>query len=409
MAARELARAGKTVTILEARDRIGGRIYPLSIEKFGYEAMGGAEFVHGPAPITTKLVEEAGLTFTHSEEWWSAVDGDPSPVHHLPQFHRPELEAKLRELKEDMTVMEFLDRYFPAEHHEKLRHYVCREVEGYDAGDPARSSILAFRDEILDEKSWQERRLQGGYGVLARFIESELRMRGVEILLNAAVTTVDTSGDGVRITCADGSVHEASSVVVTVPVPLISELNFIPALPEKVSAAEKLGFGPAIKVLLRFRSKWWGGLREKAFDKLFFMFSKEVIPSWWTQFPQPHTTLTGWVAGPSAHKLRDVTAEEFTELSLTSLSHIFSISVEELRKELITTETFVWENEPFMRGAYSYSTPESGGAATELRKPVGRKLYFAGEALARDSSASTVEGAFASALDVAKAILGEVE
>jgi monoamine oxidase len=47
MAARQLARAGKRVTILEARDRCGGRIYPLPAEEFGYPAEGGAEFVHG--------------------------------------------------------------------------------------------------------------------------------------------------------------------------------------------------------------------------------------------------------------------------------------------------------------------------------------------------------------------------
>ena len=51
MAARELARAGKRVTIVEARERCGGRIYPLSAEAFGYPAEGGPEFVHGAAPV----------------------------------------------------------------------------------------------------------------------------------------------------------------------------------------------------------------------------------------------------------------------------------------------------------------------------------------------------------------------
>jgi phytoene dehydrogenase-like protein len=60
MAARELARAGKKVTILEARDRCGGRIYPLSAQEFGYAAEGGAEFVHGAAPVTRALMREAG-------------------------------------------------------------------------------------------------------------------------------------------------------------------------------------------------------------------------------------------------------------------------------------------------------------------------------------------------------------
>src|SRR5260370_12068715 len=62
MAARELARAGKRVTILEARDRCGGRIHPLPSADFGYLAEGGAEFVHGGAPLTHGLLREAGLS-----------------------------------------------------------------------------------------------------------------------------------------------------------------------------------------------------------------------------------------------------------------------------------------------------------------------------------------------------------
>src|SRR5258706_11880930 len=56
MAACELGRAGKRVTILEARDRCGGRIPPLPAAEFGYPAGGGAEFVHGEAPVTHRLL-----------------------------------------------------------------------------------------------------------------------------------------------------------------------------------------------------------------------------------------------------------------------------------------------------------------------------------------------------------------
>src|ERR1700710_1989434 len=61
MAARELARAGRRVTLLEARDRCGGRNFPLPGGGFGYAAEGGAEFVHGEAPVTHGLLREAGL------------------------------------------------------------------------------------------------------------------------------------------------------------------------------------------------------------------------------------------------------------------------------------------------------------------------------------------------------------
>src|ERR1700747_1724765 len=62
MAARELARAGKRVTVLEARDRCGGRIHALPTGEVAYPAEGGAEFVHGEAPLTRALLREAGLS-----------------------------------------------------------------------------------------------------------------------------------------------------------------------------------------------------------------------------------------------------------------------------------------------------------------------------------------------------------
>src|SRR5262249_41727452 len=74
MTARELARAGKQVTILEARDRCGGRIYPLPAQEFGYPAEGGAEFVHGAAPVTRALMREAGLRCCRSR----VLDGVPA-------------------------------------------------------------------------------------------------------------------------------------------------------------------------------------------------------------------------------------------------------------------------------------------------------------------------------------------
>jgi len=64
MTACELARGARRVTILEARDRCGGRIYPLPIEEFGYPAEGGPEFIHGAAPVTRALMRQAGLSLS---------------------------------------------------------------------------------------------------------------------------------------------------------------------------------------------------------------------------------------------------------------------------------------------------------------------------------------------------------
>src|SRR5689334_6308588 len=105
MAARILAQAGKKVLVLEARNRIGGRIYPLPQADFGYEAAGGAEFIHGEAPVSKALAKEVGLTLYHPQEWWSVRDGEPIPLERI-TAHDPLLEQKLRELTEDISVAE---------------------------------------------------------------------------------------------------------------------------------------------------------------------------------------------------------------------------------------------------------------------------------------------------------------
>src|ERR1051326_365186 len=104
MAASELARAGKRVTILEARDRVGGRIWPLPEAEFGYRAEGGAEFVHGAAPVTRALMREAGVSLSpRGGTRWRLRAGSLSPadyaVPHMDRFYRA-----LRAVKADLPV-----------------------------------------------------------------------------------------------------------------------------------------------------------------------------------------------------------------------------------------------------------------------------------------------------------------
>src|SRR4030088_347604 len=93
MAARELGRAGKKVTVLEARDRCGGRIHPLPAAEFGYPSEGGAEFVRGEAPVTHSLLREARLSLLPIQgTQWTAEDGKlsregPQELHEA-EFHK---------------------------------------------------------------------------------------------------------------------------------------------------------------------------------------------------------------------------------------------------------------------------------------------------------------------------------
>ncbi|HKW52606.1 MAG TPA: FAD-dependent oxidoreductase, partial [Stellaceae bacterium] len=117
MAARELARAGKRVVILEARERCGGRIDPLPAEDFGYPAEGGAEFVHGAAALTRGLMREAGLSLSPAGGTrWRAANGVLAPDERATPY-AAELRRALGTLSTDLPVAEFLARNFAGSHY----------------------------------------------------------------------------------------------------------------------------------------------------------------------------------------------------------------------------------------------------------------------------------------------------
>ena len=403
MAARELATAGKKVIILEARDRIGGRIYPLPVEDFGYEAMGGAEFVHGDAPITKTLIKEIGLTLTNPTEWWTVRDGPPTQIDRVSP-HDPQFEEALKSLQKDMPVSEFLSTYFAGEDYAGLRDFVQRWVEGFDAADVTRASTFTLREEMMEESDWLQQNLKEGYGTLLRFLKEELNRSGVAIKLHTEVVSIEYGDKEVRVGCRDGSVYTADKVLVTVPLPILKHISFIPEIPTKLAAAEQIGMGGIIKILIRFKSKWWTGVREEIFEKMFFMLSKEQVPTWWTQYPEDRPVLTGWLPGLRAHAASEYSDQQILEMALHSLSNIFTISMDELKSQLVHYTIVNWIKDPFAQGAYSYSTPESGTAITELLKPVDNKLFFAGEGVYEGEIGGTVEAALASGLQAAKQI-----
>jgi monoamine oxidase len=405
MAARELARAGRTVTILEARDRCGGRIHPLPVSQFGYAADGGAEFVHGEAPVTRDLLREAGLSLlTMVGRQWS-FDGTTLSSESRHDPHEAELQAVLRGLQDDLTVAEFLRRHFAGEQYAQMRHAITRMVEGYDAAEPERASILALREEWMDGGHHAQARIDGGYGALIEFLTAECRRHGVTICLGAVVSAIEEEGAAIVVRCADGDVQRCDRVILTVPLPLLQEIALPPRAREKAAVAADIGFGNVIKILLRFARPWWRDRAEDLAD-LTFLLSDEKIPVWWTQYPSDHPALTGWFGGPRTAELADLDAQGLIDAGLDSLAATFDMPRGKLAREMVAAEAANWAHDRFARGAYSWATPQTRAAQAILVRADGAVL-FSGEALYRGRDMGTVEAALASGLATAQMILRE--
>jgi len=404
MTARELARAGKKVTILEARDRCGGRIYPLPAQEFGYPAEGGAEFVHGAAPVTRALMREAGLSLLPiGGTRWAVRNGaflpNESRLAHAALLHRA-----LSELKTDLPVAEFLKTHFTDRKYAELRDAVKRMVEGYDAADPDRASTFALRDEWIGHGR-QQGRITGGYGALIKFLVSECRGQGANIHLFSVVTAIEDSRGRIAAYCDNGTIYEADAAILTVPLPILREISLPHGVHEKVTASTDIGFGNVVKILLRFATKWWTNCGGRDLSDLSFMFSSAKVPVWWTQHPAEYPLLTGWFAGPKADTVSRLTSSELINMGLDSLAEIFNLPLQRITRDLITSQAINWGLDVFARGAYSYATPKTPQAQVTLRKLDAGAIFFSGEALYAGADMGTVEAALANGTQTAHAIL----
>ena len=405
MAARELARAGKRVTVLEARQRCGGRIYALPAEEFAYPAEGGAEFVHGTASVTRTLMREARLSLSPRRgKRWTSRSGTLSPADdplpHANRFYRA-----LEEVEADLPIADFLETYFAGRHYEDLRRSVTRTVEGYDAADPRRFSTLAVRDEWMARDDGEHGRIAGGYGALIEHLASECRRHGVAIHLGAAVNAIDNECEGITTRCCTGVTFEADAVILTVPLPLLSEITLPSVARERAAAAADIGFGNVVKFLFRFATGWWAEIGGQSLADLSFLRSSAKVPTWWTQHPAEYPVLTGWFAGPKADGVSSLTEAELIDMGLVSLAETFGLPTERIRRDLVASRAINWGNDPFARGAYSYATPKTRDALAVLRKPDGDGIFFSGEGLYAGPDMGTVEAALASGRETAQTIL----
>jgi len=309
------------------------------------------------------------------------------------------------ELKIDLPVAEFLERHFADQQYSGLRREITRMVEGYDAADTRKASTFALRDEWLGRGLGPQGRVAGGYGALITFLVSECRRQGVSIQLGATVTAIEERHGRITARCHDGALLEADVAILTVPLPLLRDIELPQAAREQAAASADIGFGNVVKILLRFTTTWWTDWAGRDLADLSFLFSDAAVPTWWTQYPSGYSVLTGWFAGPRANTVAQLTEGELVDMGLASLAEIFGLTMDRMRADLVASQAVNWGNDPFARGAYCFATPETRRAQQALRKPDGGGVLFSGEALYAGPDMGTVEAALASGRETAQAIL----
>jgi monoamine oxidase len=414
IAAKQLSSAGIKVSILEARDRTGGRIHSFPDSSKSYE--GGAEFIHGNLHETLQLLEEAGMEKEElSGETWQIENGRWSREGDFFK-HTEKVIEKLKDIKEDIPIEAFLNKFFAGAEFAKLRQSVAAYIEGYYSGETSKISSMSFLREWLSEDEQQYRPI-GGYGKMIQYMVQAIAVAGGVIHLSTVVKQIRWKKDQAEVIDENNNCYTANKIIVTVPTGVWTSdgsqkgnILYTPALPGKKEAAKQMGFGAVIKVLLKFKDEYFSNkiLKKKGdvdLSKLHMVITDKTIPTWWTQYPEKDSLLTGWLSGPKAEELKNENDEVILSHSLHSLEDIFQTDFAGLQENLEWWKVFNWTNDPFTRGSYSYSTLRTAEARKILAEPVQSTLYFAGEALYDGPEMGTVEAALTSGKEVASIIL----
>lgn len=422
-AAQALTAAGRQVTILEARGRIGGRIFthPDSTPEAPIEL--GAEFVHGRAPEIFSLAGKAGLELQelHGSFWYTQqgkLCRDQFPSERSPVFERIE---KYR--GPDLSFRRFLDEYCANVGAEE-RLWATAYVEGFHA---ANAELISVQSMVEGEKAEEE--IEGGqfrpahgYGGLVEAMRRAIDPARCQWRLSQAVRAVRWRAGAVEIESAPpggetASLHRGRCALITLPLSVLQlpphspgAVRFVPALEMKQAALSQLAMGAAVHLTVVFSEAFW---RNNAFpgapqglSDLLFLFSDNAwFPTWWSKLPSCAPVLTAWSAGPRAQHYCGQSEARVIDKAVSALAEILGMNKQEVAGRVQSAYFHDWQADPFSRGAYSYVVAGGMEAQEQLAAPLSGTLFFAGEATNSHGHHATVHGAMSSGYRAAAEIL----
>jgi monoamine oxidase len=381
-----------SVLVLEARDRVGGRVH--TIEPAGFPCDCGAEWLHSAdrnplSPIAQRL----GFS-----------------VHRRP----PEWTTRLRRSGE--TVEAEADWITTREAQGRARRKAAAEREDrplaslvepggrwnelLDAtsswGNGAELDRVSVKDYVRYEDSGVNWRLREGYGRLF-----EALAEGRPVTLETAVSRIDYREQMIRLETARGTVT-AARVIVTVPTSIIAgeSLRFDPPLPDKVAAAAGLPLGVDDKLFISLSGELPGVERDAYL--VGSTTSRETMSYQVRPFDRP--AIYCFFGGRWAAVLEREGEAGMFSFAAGELARLFG---NDIRRQIAPLASTAWLHDPWARGSYSYALPGHADDRALLASPVDDRLFFAGEACSPNFF-STAHGAYMTGVAAAEAALASL-
>jgi monoamine oxidase len=405
-AAARLAKGGAEVTVIEARDRIGGRTHTSHLWPDLPVDM-GASWIHGTKgnPVT-RLARKVGINITPTT-YDRSVTFDQTGQH--VDFIKPARRAmklvdRARAAVDDLDADISLEAAITAlpdwqalSPHDRAvyRLAINTRIEHEYSGDWARMSAWHFDDGV--DFPGDEAVVTPGFGPILTHLAKSLDIR-----LGEPVTAISPAAKGVTVTTTRG-LHHADCAVITLPLGVLQSgrVTFVEPLDaRRQRAIDGLGMGLLNKCVLRFDKVFWP---EDA-DWIDFLSPAQTLWADWTSYLQAtgKPLLAGFNAARTADELEALDDRTTTALAMDALRAMFGRSV----PDPLGSQVSRWRQDPFALGAYSF---KAVGTSKKDRKALfgpdwDGRLHFAGEATSRDQPA-TVHGALITGREAAKAIL----
>ena len=402
-AAERLAAAGCEVTVLEASDRVGGRIRHLEgFADFHVEL--GAEEVHGLENCLVPLVKAAKAELMRHETIHDYIRYDGNLI----SLEAARAGEDLREAFEFVdTVSHFQGPAWTVEQCIVARHMPGHAWHYLDSrlGVEHGTTLdrLGMRGFAGYERNWQLR--EENYTVrqpYVRLLDPLLDKVRDRIRFGATVARIEWAGPQVVVRLAGGEDLRADAVIFTGSVAVLRDAppEFSPALPpEKREAIHSIGMDGGMKIVLKFAHRFWP-------EDMYFLHSDTFWPQFWTPGngrAGKTQILTAFVSGTRADFLRQLEVD-LVEFALGELDRIFGgrVASENFEDAYVAN----WTTEPFVRGLYSFPLATTEPRHREaLAAPLGGKVFFAGEATDLEGHSGTVHGAIATGRRAAEEVV----